>query len=341
MRWSYYFLKHLYGILRHFYRKVPKTPYKALVDLDRHFNSSQVAPNVLCLGDSVWERVADQDQDRRTLSELIQSALEGKYTTTTIWYSAYHMAVFHELLAGLRVTKKRPDLVVLPVNMRSFSPQWDMEPKWQYTKEINILRAYRWSVGRIIGKLNEGASQVPDYMKLLHYARQVHYPLSTLRSIEQFYNVIDSLPGSDEEKMYRKKQIFIFHYAYPLHRRHAKLTNLFKVLNLLLALKIKVFVYITPVNVMAAEKFIGSGFNRQFSENVRQVTYILEQFSIHNAFSFANWSSAFPSNLFFYDDIASEHLNERGRVLLSGNIADGVLKLLGSEPESSLPIFGQ
>jgi len=324
-----YLLKLILRKFRKAFNLIPTFPFQALIDFDKYFNSKMDPPAVLYLGDSVIERIAEQDNDKRTLGQMVVDELLPDTCTAVISFSAYHISVYYELLKGFEVTRSHPKVVILPINIRSFSPQWDLQPRWQYKEEILALKKYRYSSAKIITRLFDDRYFVPKYLQNKYRNLKVNYPLTSLDTIGQIMDVIASKPTSEDARVFRKRQIFIFNYAHPLAEDHRKLVDLTRILDFLLSLGIKVFVYITPINMTAGIKYVGSGFQRQVLDNAQVVESVLRAYQTRSDFHYANWCMLFSSNLFFYDDLATEHINQDGRLKLAELISHEVHTLLG------------
>jgi hypothetical protein len=111
------------------------SPYPELTQLIELFNSAKPTPEVLYLGDSVVERISKYDVDTRTLGTMVGDCLQGKLSVAYIAHSAYHLRIFYGFIQVIKTLKRRPHVIILPINLRSFSPQWDLNPVWQLEPE--------------------------------------------------------------------------------------------------------------------------------------------------------------------------------------------------------------
>ena len=306
--------------------------YPCLVQLDKKFNQKASSPEILYLGDSVVERTSKTDEDIRSLGDMVVDALSPKLSCVTISHSAYHPLVYYNLVAAVESMTRFPMVVILPINMRCFSPQWDLQPYWQFDEEIQILKNYQGSAGKKIGRLRSRKQEEIPLREIKTFnGTIVNYPLSELDRIGQFVNLIDSRPHEDDKAFQRKREIFIFHYTYPLSSEHRKIFALRETIRLLHRMDVSVFAYLTPINVQAGERFAGSGFKNQLEKNV-QIIKDLVKTHMWPGMQFADWSSSFDSREFLSEDLATEHLNQSGRQKLSSWIVYGVFSLLGTGP---------
>jgi hypothetical protein len=311
-------------------------PFQPLLKFDEFFNSETEHPEILYLGDSVVERIAKEDSDQRTLGQMVVAEMFPKYKVGVISFSAYHSVVYYALLKGLEVTKRRPKVVILPINIRSFSPQWDLRPRWQYKEELISFEAYRKSGAQIIRNLFDDRYFVPRYLQNKYRSTRANYPLSPYETIGQFLDTIASSPETEESRTFRKQQIFIFNYAHPLAVENRKLVAITEILNFLINSGIKIFIYITPINVDAGVKYVGEEIKNQILTNIHVVENVLSAYQRNSKFSYSNWCVKFSSDFFFYEDLATEHLNQNGRLKLAKLISHEVALLLNSDGEEKI-----
>lgn len=307
-----------------FFGKIPPRSFKALINLNLFFNLNDSSPQILYLGDSVVERIANQDKDRRTLGTMVVDDLSPALSTGVISFSGYHMSVFYELLAALDVVKFKPQAVILPINIRSFSPQWDLQPRFQYEEEIRVLQKYRYSKAKVIENLYDERYIVPEYLQHKFRNTRITYPMSNLGVVGQFLDIVADEPEDEDAVRYRKQQIFIFNYGHPLAMEHRKLVKLTETLELLLDWKIKVFTYLTPINIDACVRYAGTDLYEQILKNIQVIDDVITPYKKNRDFHHFDWCTSLSSRMFFYDDLATEHLNQEGRLYLAKEISHEV-----------------
>jgi hypothetical protein len=163
--------------------KIPK-PYPELTKLLMSYDSRWKAPEILFLGDSVLGRIAREDTDRRTLDQMVEDFLTSRKRLLCISHPAYNLRIYYHLLQIFKCTRQKPKQVILPINMRSFSPQWDLNPAWQFNEEIDALKKYVQTSGRRtpIFKKKSGPLIFSEADKMMG----VEYPFTSLNCIGQF-----------------------------------------------------------------------------------------------------------------------------------------------------------
>jgi hypothetical protein len=300
-------------------------PYPVLKTLIQLFDTDLHAPIGLYFGDSVVERISQNDTDTRTLGQMVLSKLSKHLHFACISRSAYHMIIYYRLLLALENMRRKPKFLILPINMRSFSPQWHMNPLYQFEQEINILDTYISTPDVPIAPIHG----MPDTSTISQEFDRipVQYPLTSFSTIGDFRKIIDSVPETETQKANRLKQIFIFHYMHPLESRHPHLLILNETLRLLKHLNMMVLIYVTPINYQAGKKYVGANFLKSIKKNLNLVQQLFVINQRTTPILYQDYSTLLSSHYFFHDDNATEHLNEEGRKILSCKLTDSVLQM--------------
>lgn len=305
-----------------------RQPSSAFVHLFEAYHTGTNPPRVLLLGDSVAERVSWNDYDDRTLAELVINNLKGKTDIASISYGGFTLDVFYHLLLALEKMKYKPRLVVLPINMRNFSPQWDIEPTWQFKPEIEQIKRFISEPSLIPSIEQVRRETIPPEVFNAFDATPVEFALSPFDRIAQFRLLVNASPATEEQRRFRLQQIFIFHYTNRLVQGHRKLMALENILKLLQEQRIPFLAYITPLNVDAGVRWVGTEFSAALHENVRMVSSLVGEYLTDGKSVFMDWSESMRSEYFFHADNATEHLNETGRKMLAESIAGEVSALI-------------
>ena len=120
-------------------------PYPCLVKV---IDAGACPLDCLVFGDSVMVRVSNHDFDRRALGDMIYDRLAPS-RVVVIARSAYHPLIFELLLKVVQTQPFGPaQAIVLPINIRCFSPQWNFHPAWQLNEEQRAIQNHLRS-GRI------------------------------------------------------------------------------------------------------------------------------------------------------------------------------------------------
>ena len=290
------------------------------------------ATDILYFGDSVIQRISKYDENIQTLGEMVAKRFEPNYKTCVLAHSAYTPKIFLSLSRVLKITRKRPKLIILPVNIRSLSPQWDCYPSWQFKREILAIWKFRKHPLRKIPRLIPSDQLPINQRKMRNFKyRKVNYPFTKYNQINQFLELIKSKPNEPLEIKQRWRIIFIYHYLNTLRQDHHQLRSLKQLLELLFKLNVFTVIYLTPINYQAGVRLIGQEFTRIVSKNIavlkQSIAKDYEKQDSNKVIKkpgllFVDWSMMLSENLFFHINDPTEHLNEVGRIKLANAIVD-------------------
>lgn len=321
-------------------------PYEPLRILVEAFAQDPAVDQVLYFGDSVIERVSRDDADATPLGQMVAERLAHRYQSCVVSYSALRPDGFLALSRVLTLTPARPRLLVLPINIRCFSPQWDWNPAFDFSREIASIDAYCRAPHRGIPRLiPTNRLPISLWKRWAFNRRRVQYSLGAFNRVGGFTKLIAKGPTDTPAAEFRWRQIFVFHYLYPLSAKHRQLHALRELLRNLKLLDIPVLCYITPLNYQAGARLLGEAFALGVSETVRKVLGLLSEEGGETATAsegarlvMADWSFRLPEGCFFHRNEPTEHLNEHGRHQLADAIAQLVLSRLAARPHRTMPV---
>lgn len=282
-------------------------------------------PRVLILGDSVSERISQNDKDVRSLAQMLKEKISEDFSVEYITHSAYNSMIYYYIFLALKVLKNKPRIIIFPINIRSFSPQWDLHPLWQFNDEISAIQKY-------IKKRKEISFEHDNnkYIKFMDYKKydniKINYPNISLKSISEFRKIISIKPQTQSEIFSRFKHIFIFHYMFKLTEHNRKIIFLRRIVKLLSSMNIKYYLYFTPINYKAGERLIGKKFINGLNKNLIFIKNTLMEFNNYPQGYISDHSLILSSNYFFHKYNSTEHLNEKGRQILADKVIKNMVK---------------
>jgi hypothetical protein len=302
-----------------------KGPFRAIEQIEEAFRAGSSPPDAVLLGDSVHYRVRYNDRDGRTLAEMTGEDL-APLRMLSLAGSAYHPRLYLALVRAILAMPERPRCIVVPVNIRCFSPQWWLRPENAYEAEVEALEKRR---------PGDPAPVLPPYEKnrdLDRYrAMDVRYPGVPLTKIGQFLDIVDSKVTDPAEKNWRSRHIAVFHYMHPLESGHPWLADLRTAIAEAVAANIRPLVYVTPINHQWGQRAAGAGFSRVVDRNLAILREALAPLAEDGGGRYEDWALAFRDGLFFNKDEKTEHLSDAGRRELAMRIAGLVRRGLESE----------
>ena len=296
----------------------PASPPPEIVEFDRHLAQGV---DLLYLGDSTLILPVGEVTTGEIVQELLPDRQVGQ-----VAHPAYGLDVFSDYAAHMDRHGASPQTLVLPINLRSFSPAWDRRPAYQFTKVRRILAmGHPWA--RLLLRPLEafGFFQPPisqeDFLDTPVYDGDVR--VGRVRDFETLAD--DEVLQEEAENAYREvaledeetaQAVLTYHYMLSLEPDHRKLDAMVEVAELAGRRGINVIFYITPVNVEQGERFLGSEFTERFADNVRVVESRLDP-AARESVTLLDMAFDLPA----YDFIDMEHLTETGKEYVAEQIA--------------------
>lgn len=308
---------HLKSVFR---KKKKKKEIPDISALGSFFHKENVK-SLLAFGDSVSVRFSKDDADTRSLIDLLADYCSPRNINVfDCSYSAFHPGVYEAISQIVCSFEYCPSVVVIPINLRCFSPQWDLNPKWQHHEIINSA----YNISNVDKYKSVGGAGIPEEMEGFD-SLPVIYPLvSDLKNIGDFRQWVEKKNVVGDEANERYKNIFIFHYLHKLELNNRRLKSLVNAIQLLINRNIKVVSYICPVNFVAGNKFVGDEFELLLSGNIRTLKNVLREHLSYDDVFCHDFSKSFTPDMFFHNNSPVEHVKFPGRELMAKYISSCV-----------------
>lgn len=275
-------------------------------------------PQIVYLGDSVIQHVADYDKDQSSIAEILRR-LEKTQSIGDGSSSAHHLGIYEAVISYIANFESKPEAVILPINLGSFSPQWDQRPEYQFEKEMFALTNHSRLITSFYRPLAIfraiNVNTIPDsefYQTPVFYRDQMVGTVSDFENPQKFKKVTP-------ENLRAK---YIYNYMYQLDSGHRKLKSLEKILATAANSGIRLFVYITPIDYEGGTKYVGPDFNDQVGFNAKTACSIVAAEKL----PCLNLAFALESEYFDHPEYPNEHLNERGRAVVAQKLYNFFLK---------------
>ena len=270
-------------------------------------------PDVIFFGDSCNGWVDEQDADRRAISELLNDRLLGK-TVGRIDGGAYHLELYEAFIDLLIAREVHPELLVIPINLRSFSSEWDARPSYAFEAAKQQLRQADDRLALAVSPLLKTLQWRTDSAKSLSAFKRtaVFDGDERVGTVDDFENARYDHPT---EELVRNK--FIYHYMYSLTPEHRKLAALRNIARKAEEQQLQVAFYVTPVDCETGARCLGDRFTSHIKQNVR----VLRSQLAGTSATFMDCSLSLDANAFSWSQYPNEHLNEVGRSFVAETLA--------------------
>jgi acetyl esterase/lipase len=282
--------------------------------------------DIVYLGDSTLIYPEGEPSIPEILRELLPNQKIGD-----VAHPAYQLDLYERYVNYLVEHKAQVKAVIIPINMRSFSPEWDLRPTYQFEREKTIL-TYGPVLATIFYRLfdtfglfdspisqdefleatvfngDQPVGEVADFEEL------IGAEANGLETNDNGFAYYAGLPSQDD--LEALKGTLIYYYMYNLDRRHRKIESLKAASRLLTDNGIKPIFYITPINYELGESHIGELFHERVTENTAVVERVLRRKDVD------------VLNLIFdleaYNFVDTEHLTENGKTYVAEALAAAI-----------------
>lgn len=276
-------------------------------------NYLKAKTDIIYFGDSTIYTLGEGDKDERTTAGMVKD-MTPCYSLGSITHAAYHMDLYLEFCRYITRQKNRPYFIIIPINMRSFSPEWDRRPQYQFEIEKIILR------GGLLKQL------VLAFYKPLCVFK---YNFSTI-SRKEFLNT-PVFNGSQQMGMVRDfnnksyltysennlKNSIIYFYMYTLNREHRKVKSMVEAATILTQNNITAIFYITPIDHETGEKYFPGQFLKRLRHNTQLICSLLEAEGVE----VLDLSIDLTSKYFRWVRYPNEYLRQTGRKYVAEKIS--------------------
>lgn len=278
-------------------------------------NYKKAHTDVLYFGDSTLHYVNIVDQNKTPLYEKVSEKI-SPLTLGVMMHDSYQSEIELAYLREMVKQKYFPKYVIIPINLRSFSPEWDLRPGFQFPDE-KVYLDYIHTPLEIFLPFFENF-QVPE----MNASDQRAYLNADVYNGDKIIGKAPQMEDTTHVDKYsdRLKQLTTYFYMYRLHKEHRKVQALIRIAELLKNSKTKVIFYITPIDIDTGNKYVGSDFEKRISENSSLLVSLLQDDA-----TVINLSKTLHTKDFSWKAegwYTNEHLLESGREFLSSKIAD-------------------
>lgn len=295
-------------------------PSESFADLCQLLRGAAPTFDYLFLGDSTFERLAHEDQDRRTLGCMLHDAFIPTGSARVISCSAYSARHFRSVLAAAGRLGWRAQAVIFILSLRSFGPIWMGMPQWQFQHQTRWLDAVADGADPITLPTPTADDAVDDTA-----FRNSHLNIKGAASstMAEFQALLAD--HADDVKARRLCEIFTVYHCFSIANDHLMFDALRDTLDRARAMGTRIHAYLAPINVEAGERHVGWRFRRQVIENARAVRRALSPAIASGGLFLHDFSLDFSSRQFLRPDQPTEHLNDHGRRALVERLRQTVL----------------
>jgi hypothetical protein len=300
----------------------------------------------LYFGDStVW-----YPRGTQTTPAILQEYLTDR-TVGEVSHAAYGLDLYlHYVQALVRYSAghdDHPELVIIPINMHSFSPEWDQRPEYQFTLEKRILDlGVTWS--RLLGRpLTVFGGYDSPITSETFLNTDIYSDTTVVGKVADFEAALGNARLEEKENarfVYYQtlpeegllENVVIYYYMTPLTAEHRKVQAMLSIAELLQAADIELLYYITPVDAEVGDVYLGESFRRRFDANKAVILDLLAERNVPVL------DLSYDLEPFYFSD--TEHLQQEGKQYIAqalvAQIAPALLETDATVEADSTPTPG-
>lgn len=293
------------------------TPYRPQIfDSVKEFETElSKGSDTLIFGDSVTLLYARDDQDKRTLGEMIQARLAPK-KVSVFAHEGRHMGVYRSYVKYLSDNPHSIRQVLVPVNIRTFSTYMDRRPGFEFNIERSVMewgshpiaKSFLFPLMVFKGIAQDTITQKEyDHLPVYHGSQRIGEMGD--------YSHSRFLAYTDDNA----RNLLISNYLEPISAEHRRVKDISTLVELCQSKGIVPLFYFTPLDYMEGERLIGEEFATQIKANLDVIKKVLVGHGVKSL----DLSFTLPTDHFMWKDhtYLNEHLNQKGRLALSETLA--------------------
>lgn len=294
----------------------PRIP-EEVQKLDR---ALEAKTDIVFFGDSTVFSSTKGDATTDSIATKLHSRLPG-YSLSDVSHRAYHLGVCVDYCRRIAASRNRPKLMVVTINLRNFSPHWDMRPEWQFENirvnlahldnplfrlfhtPLSIFKVFRMEVAR------DQYLNTPVYDGLRK--------IGTMRD----FDGLDYAPWNDRGT----RQKVLLYYMGTITEHNRKVESMRQIVRILKDAGVPVLFYFTPIDVETGDRVVGERLRRRVQENAAYLSGVIRE----EGGTSIDLSCALGADCFDWPisrNYVDEHLREAGREFVADRLFEAIEK---------------
>lgn len=276
--------------------------------------------DVVFFGDSTVFWSTPGDATTESIATKLHNRLPGR-SLHEVSHRAYHLGLYVDYCRRIAASRNRPRLVVVTINMRNFSPHWDMRPEWQF-EDLRVNLAH---LDNPLFRIFHTPLSIFKIFKM-EIARDqylntpVYDGLRKIGTVKEF----DRLGKAEYSDESMKKKL-LFYYMGTITEHNRKVESMRQIVRILKSAGVPVLFYVTPIDYETGNRLLGERFRAQLEENVAYLNRVLREegaASIDLSCALGTKEFDWPISKGYVD----EHLREHGRQFVADRLYEAIEK---------------
>lgn len=270
----------------------------------------------IMFGSSVNKHVDSEDTDRRAISEMVDSLSDRYKVTTVSRLSASFENYFNYLDYSVRIGNV-PKVVIVPVNIRSFNPEWALRPEYIALAAQEKIFLQYGKIAYVFRKI------LPRYSRELNKQSHQNFYEYKMFSENEYVGQVKEYVVEDRNLIFDtvkyQRDMFMINYMIDVDSSNHNLVALQRFNQLCSMNNISVLFYYTPVDFEEGERL----YEIKFENRLNQQVSFLKGFT-NSADTVIDLSLDLNSSYFSYDLSPNEHMNQYGKMYVAEKVSQAL-----------------
>ena len=264
---------------------------------------------VLYLGDSTLYRGDPTESDQRTLPRMLGDALPD-HRVAGIYHDAYHLELLEHFCRYATLSENKPEVIIFPINMRSFSDERVKRPEYQFVRETLFLK----NSGTLFASFYRPLA-VFKIFDLEPITQEEYLDLAAYDGAERLasFREIRSMPYEKVLPMYLRMC-----YRYQLSEEHPHVQALGRIAEMCRDGGITLIPYSTPTDYQRGDAIIGTDFSEGIRANLDVIESVLKKYDV----DLLNLTFAFEKESFAHDEYPDAYIRSAEKLYVAQQLED-------------------
>lgn len=270
-------------------------------------------PDIIYMGDSVLLRTGEEE-NQTPLKDLVVEHLKP-CETRVVSHPAYHSTVYRAYIEYIAGQPDRSQMVIIPINLRAFSPSWAERPEWQFDELLIVGREGRNPLFHFWLALKASSNLSPaEYSSL-----PVYYQNQKFAVIGDFPILTEYDMPPEEIAPFNAGQMKM-DYMYSIDPSQDRIIDLVRLVEVSKENNIPIQLYYTPIDFERGVSLNGEEFRRQVEHNIEEINNLLLPYDVEPL----NLAFDLPFEEFSSEVYINEHLFFEGRDYVSSQLKQAI-----------------
>ncbi len=268
--------------------------------------------DVVFFGDSAVSWSSPHDRSRVTIPQILDRMLPDK-RVIDVSHASFDLRMFLDYVRYLSRTDRMPELFIIPVNIRNFSPEWYLKHSPMLAEIKNVLALKGTPAMHFMKPLLIFKAQDEEKIDFAYDNIRIVIDGRDMGRMKDFAG--EDFADFSEDKL-RKKLLIRFMYTF--EPDNPNMAALREIVRLIKDSPAKAVFYIAPFDYQTGVKYWGEPFAERVNTNIHTVSSFLQQANM----PVLDLSRALPSSYFTWSQdpaalYPNEHLWMKGRLFVA------------------------